>query len=56
MVDKNLYFINDTGNIVESINNSQIKHAKSQGEELTNILSTSPAPAPEYSIWNGGNY
>ena len=25
-------------------------------EELTNILSMSPTPSQEYSIWNGGNY
>ncbi len=38
-VDKNLYFIDNIGSVAKAINNSSSKRfAKSQGEELTNIV------------------
>jgi len=38
IVDKNIYFISNTGSINSTINNSSLKRAKSEGEELTNIV------------------
>ena len=37
-VDKNLYFISNTGAINQSINNSTLKKLKSEGDELSNIV------------------
>ena len=37
-IDKNIYFIDNIGNVSKSINNTTIKKVKSQGEELTNVV------------------
>ncbi len=38
IVDKNLYFISNTGSVNNAINNSIVKKIKSHGEELSNIV------------------
>ena len=38
LVDKNIYFISNTGYVNQTIKNTSIKRLKSSGEELTNIV------------------